>query len=115
MPRYARPANSPSLEPAINAFGNQAKVAIIGFLAANGPATRSEVAAALDIGVSTAKHNLMMLAEDGVINQDPPASEERNGRRVRYSLNTAEVSQRYSDLGAALGIGPQGEPDSPHE
>lgn len=112
MPRYARPIAPPSLERAINAFGNQAKVAIIGFLAINGPATRSEVATALDIGVSTAKHNLMVLAEDGVIDQDPPATEERNGRRVRYSLNTAEVSARYHDLGTALGITHQRAPDS---
>lgn len=115
MPRYVRPVASPLLERAVNAFGNQAKVAIIGFLAANGPATRSEVAAGLDIGVSTAKHNLMLLADDGVIDQDPPATEERNGRRVRYSLNTAEVTKRYSDLGAALGIIPPGAPNLARE
>ncbi|WP_454812997.1 hypothetical protein [Paenarthrobacter nitroguajacolicus] len=109
MPRYVRPNTASSLERVVNAFGNLTKVAIIGYLNEHGSATRSEVAAALEIGVATAKHNLQLLADEGVVLQDPPATEERNGRRVRYTLVEAEVEQRYAQLGRALGLSPSGE------
>ncbi|WP_416429812.1 hypothetical protein [Paenarthrobacter nicotinovorans] len=35
---------------------------------------------------------------------DPPASEERNGQRVRYTVDADEVARRYSVLGRALGL-----------
>ena len=106
MPRYAHPKTTAHLEPAINAFGNLTRVAIIGFLAQNGPATRGEVAAGLNIGVATAKHNLQLLADEGVATQDPPATEERNGMRVKYLLAREEVQRRYRLLGEALGAVP---------
>lgn len=104
MPRYVRPKSDAHLERIISAFGNLTKVAIIGYLASHGPATRGEVATKLEIGVATAKHNLQLLAEEGVVLQDPPASEERSGMRVRYSLVRSEVEQRYAALGQALGL-----------
>lgn len=104
MPRYVRPKSDAHLERIISAFGNLTKVAIIGYLASHGPATRGEVATRLEIGVATAKHNLRLLAEEGVVLQDPPASEERSGMRVRYSLVPSEVEQRYAALGQALGL-----------
>jgi predicted ArsR family transcriptional regulator len=109
MPRYVRPNTANSLERVINAFSNLTKVAIVGYLNEHGPATRSEVATALEIGVATAKHNLQLLADEGVVLQDPPATEERNGRRVRYTLVRAEVEQRYAELGRALGLATSGE------
>lgn len=104
MPRYVRPNSAASLERVINAFGNLTKVAIIGYLTEHEPSTRSDVAKALDIGVATAKHNLQLLADEGVVLQDPPATEERNGMRVRYTLVRSEVEQRYTELGRALGL-----------
>lgn len=79
-------------------------MAIIGFLAENGPATRGEIAKGLSIGVATAKHNLQLLSEEGVTFQDPPATEERNGVRVQYVLNRKEVQRRYALLGKSLGV-----------
>lgn len=35
---------------------------------------------------------------------DPAASEERSGMRVRYSLLTSQMEQRYAALGQALGL-----------
>lgn len=104
MPRYVRPKTDAPLERALNAFGNASRVAIIGYLAKHGSSTRGEVARGLDIGVATAKHNLQLLAEDGVVSEDPPASEGRSGMRVRYSLVMLEVKQRYAELGQALGL-----------
>lgn len=109
MPRYVRPNTASSLERVVNAFGNLTKVAIIGHLGEHGPSTRSEVAAAIGIGVATAKHNLQLLADEGVVLQDPPPTEERSGRRVRYTLVRDEVVQRYAALGRALGLSPSGE------
>jgi predicted ArsR family transcriptional regulator len=83
------------------------RVAIIGFLAQNGPATRGEVAAGLNIGVATAKHNLQLLTDEGITIQDPPATEERNGMRVQYLLQREEVQRRYKLLGKALGALPE--------
>lgn len=104
MPRYVRPNSAASLERVINAFGNLTKIAIIAYLTEHEPSTRSDVANALEIGVATAKHNLQLLAEEGVVLQDPPATEERNGRRVRYTLVRSEVEERYTALGQALGL-----------
>jgi predicted ArsR family transcriptional regulator len=95
------------MEPVINAFGNLTRVAIIGFLAQNGPATRGEVAAGLNIGVATARHNLQLLTDEGIATQDPPATEERNGMRVQYLLQQDEVLRRYNLLGKALGAVPE--------
>ena len=109
MPRYAHPKTTAHMEPVINAFGNLTRVAIIGFLAQNGPATRGEVAAGLNIGVATAKHNLQLLTDEGITTQDPPATEERNGMRVQYLLARNEVQRRYRLLGEALGVASGGE------
>ena len=109
MPRYAHPKTAAHLEPVISAFGNLTRVAIIGFLAQNGPATRGEVAAGLNIGVATAKHNLQLLTDEGITIQDPPATEERNGMRVQYLLAREEVLRRYKLLGEALGVVHEGD------
>ena len=79
MPRYSRPKIPSSTERAISVFSNSTKVAIVGYLAKSGPATRGEVAKGLEIGVPTAQNNLVLLEAEGVLMADPPASEERNG------------------------------------
>ena len=108
MPRYSRPKIPSSTERAISAFSNSTKVAIVGYLAESGPSTRGEVARALEIGVPTAQNNLGQLEAEGVLIADPPASEERNGRRVKYTVDTGEVARRYSVLGRALGLDEDG-------
>ncbi|MFE4080412.1 winged helix-turn-helix domain-containing protein [Paenarthrobacter sp. YIM B13468] len=104
MPRYARPKIPSGTERAIGVFSNSTKVAIVGYLAKAGPATRGDVARGLEIGVPTAQNNLVQLEAEGVLIADPPASEERNGQRVRYSVDVDEVTRRYSILGRALGL-----------
>lgn len=104
MPRYSRPKIPSSTERAISVFSNSTKVAIVGYLAKSGPATRGEVAKGLEIGVPTAQNNLVQLEAEGVLMADPPASEERNGQRVRYTVDADEVARRYSILGRALGL-----------
>lgn len=104
MPRYSRPKIPSSTERAISAFSNSTKVAIVGYLAKSGPATRGEVAKGLEIAVPTAQNNLVQLEAEGVLIADPPASEERNGQRVKYTVDAEEVARRYSILGRALGF-----------
>ncbi|WP_024821051.1 hypothetical protein [Arthrobacter sp. 31Y] len=104
MPRYSRPKIPSSTERAISVFSNSTKVAIVGYLVKVGASTRGEVARGLEIGVPTAQNNLLQLEAEGVLIADPPASEERNGQRVRYTVNTREVAERYSILGRALGL-----------
>lgn len=106
MPRYARPRGTASLEAVINAFSNLAKVAILGYLIENGPATAGEVSAALELESPTVKRNLYLLTAEGVTVADPPPSEDRNGRRVRYTVVVDEVERLYAELGAALHVLP---------
>ena len=104
MPRYLRPQGTASLEAVINAFGNLAKVAIIGYLIDHGPATAGDVATALEVGAPAVKRNLYLLADEGVVTTDPPPTEERNGRRVRYTVVIHEVERLYDELGTALRV-----------
>lgn len=76
----------------------------MGYIAEHGPSTRGEVAKGLEIGVPTAQNNLLQLEAEGVLVADPPATEERNGQRVRYSVNSQEVGRRYAILGQTLGL-----------
>ncbi len=109
MPRYARPRGTASLDAAINAFSNFAKVAIIGYLIENGPSTAGEVSVALELEAPTVKRNLYLLTAEGVTVADPTASKDRNGRRVKYAVAEGEVARRYAELGVALGVLPGSE------
>ena len=52
-------------------------------------------------------NNHQLLAEEGVAVQDPPASDERSGMRVRYSLLTSQAEQEYTALEVKLwGLSP---------
>lgn len=108
MPRYVRPNAPAALEKAIDAFGgNHAKIAVLGFLAKNGPATSAEVADGIGVGRPTAKAHLYQLASDGVVAADPALElpvEDRTGKRVRYAVVLDELKKHYEALGRALDI-----------
>lgn len=118
MPRYVRPNAPASLEKAIDVFGgNHAKIAILGYLTQNGPATSAEVAEGTGLGRPTAKAHLYQLASDGVVAADPAFNlpvEDRTGKRVRYSAISDEIARHYEALGKALNI-PNAIPADPSE
>lgn len=108
MPRYVRP-NLPSyLEAAIDAFGgNHVKIAVLGFLAKNGPATAAEVSDGTGVGRPSVKAHLYQLADEGVVVADPPHTlpvGDRTGRRVKYAVVNAELQKHFDALGRALGL-----------
>ncbi len=100
MPRYVRPAHGPNVEAAIEVLGNRARAALLRFLIEHGPATRGEIAEALDMSPSTTYNQLKALAAAGAIASDPPISAETHGARVRWMV----VEPRLVELlGAMVG------------
>ncbi len=108
MPRYVRPKLPLSLEAAIDAFGgNHAKIAVLGYLAKNGPATAAEVSDGTGVGRPTVKAHLYQLADEGVVVADPAHTlpvQDRTGRRVKYAVLDGELQKHFEALGRALGI-----------
>lgn len=91
------------LEDPIKALGNLVRAGILGYLRQRGPATRAEIAAALDIPVPTIAASLKAMVQAGLLNTDPPIDEARRGQRVRYSVDNEMVSRMYLQLGQAIG------------
>lgn len=91
------------LEDPIKALGNLVRAGIIGYLRQNGPATRAEIAAALELPVPTIAASLKAMVQAGLLISDPHMSEARRGQRVRYSVDHETVSRMYLQLGQALG------------
>jgi predicted transcriptional regulator len=103
MVRPARPTSSESFEDPIEALGSLARAGIIGYLRANGPAGRTEIAQALGLGVDNVKKIVYSLAAAGLLIADPPLGEARRGQRVTYRVNNPAVTEMYLQLGQAIG------------
>lgn len=106
MPRRVSPAPggwSEWLEDPIKALGNLVRAGIIGFLRENGPATRAEIASALDIPVPTIAASLKAMVSAGLLTADPPLAEARRGQWVRYTVDHETVSRMYLQLGQSIG------------
>lgn len=91
------------LEDPIKALGNLVRAGIIGYLRDNGPATRAEIATALDIPVPTIAASLKAMVQAGLLTTDPPMGEVRRGQWVRYGVDHELVSRMYLQLGQAIG------------
>jgi predicted transcriptional regulator len=106
MPRRVTPTPggwSEWLEDPIKALGNLVRAGIIGYLRENGPATRAEIAAALDIPVPTIAASLKAMLQAGLLITDPPMGDVRRGQWVRYGVDHEMVSRMYLQLGQAIG------------
>jgi ArsR family transcriptional regulator len=91
------------LEDPIKALGNLIRAGIIGYLREHGPATRAEIAAALDIPVPTIGASLKAMVQAGLLTTDPPIEEARRGQWIRYGVDHEQVSRMYLQLGQAIG------------
>lgn len=91
------------LEDPIKALGNLVRAGIIGYLRQNGPATRAEIAAALELPVPTIGDSLKAMVQAGLLIPDPPLAAVRRGQRVRYAVDQEVVSRMYLQLGQAIG------------
>jgi ArsR family transcriptional regulator len=91
------------LEDPIKALGNLVRAGIIGYLRQNGPATRAEIAAALELPVPTIAASLKAMVQAGLLTTDPPIGEARRGQRVKYGVDHEIVSRMYLQLGQAIG------------
>jgi DNA-binding transcriptional ArsR family regulator len=106
MPRHIKTPEggwSEWLEDPIKALGNLVRAGIIGHLRSHGPATRAEVAAALELPVSTIGAALYSLVQAGLLHADPPLSETRRGQWVKYAVDEERVTRMYLQLGQAIG------------
>jgi ArsR family transcriptional regulator len=91
------------LEDPIKALGNLVRAGIIGYLREHGPATRAEIAGALDLPVPTIAASLKAMVQAGLLTTDPPIREARRGQWVRYGVDHEIVSRMYLQLGQAIG------------
>ncbi|MBG6055312.1 putative transcriptional regulator [Salinibacterium sp. CAN_S4] len=91
------------LEDPIKALGNLVRAGILGYLRGNGPATRAEIAAALEIPVPTIAASLKAMVQAGLLTSDPPMEQVRRGQWVKYGVDNEMVSRMYLQLGQAIG------------
>jgi predicted transcriptional regulator len=91
------------LEDPIKALGNLVRAGILGYLREHGPATRAEIATALDIPVPTIAASLKAMVQAGLLTTDPPPDEVRRGQWVKYGVDHEMVSRMYLQLGQAIG------------
>lgn len=106
MPRRVTPAPggwSEWLEDPIKALGNLVRAGIIGYLRGEGPATRAEIAAALDLPIPTIAASLKAMVQAGLLTTDPPIDKARRGQRIRYGVDQETVTRMYLQLGQAIG------------
>lgn len=104
MPRLVRLAHDARAEAAIEAFGNQVRVAILGYLMEHGAHTRGEIADALGIAPPTTNNHLRSLVEAGLLRATPVQA--LRGSRPRYEVEPERVVELYQALGAALRLPP---------
>lgn len=106
MPKLVRPNLEPIVEAAIDTLGNRVRVSILGFLLANGPATRSQIAAELGINVKTLQFHLTALRADGAVRVSPAseAEQDTSGRLIVYDCDAARVRLLLRGLADHLGM-----------
>jgi DNA-binding transcriptional ArsR family regulator len=97
MPRIARVVLPKDAERASVVVGSPIRLAILRYLSASGPAGSGVIADALGLRLVTVSSNLAVLEEAGAVCADVPRGE-RNGRRVKYSLNAAELARLFEIL-----------------
>lgn len=102
MPRYAQVIKDDRVKAAIEVLGTQVKVAILRFLAENGPSTRGEIIGELGIGVATFHRSIHILLDHGAVTSDPPLSEIRSGQNPLYAYQGRRVAELYRMLGEAV-------------
>jgi ArsR family transcriptional regulator len=91
------------LEDPIKALGNLVRAGIIGYLRQHGPATRAEIAAALELPVPTIAASLKAMVQAGLLTSDPPIEQARRGQWIKYGVDHEMVSRMYLQLGQAIG------------
>lgn len=91
------------LEDPIKALGNLVRAGIIGYLRQHGPATRAEIALALDLPVPTIAASLKAMVQAGLLTSDPPIEQARRGQWIKYGVHHEMVSRMYLQLGQAIG------------
>lgn len=102
MPKLARPVYALRVEAAIDAFGNRARVSILGSLSSHGPATRGELAQRLGLAQKTVQAHLRHLEDAGLVAGDPSPDERRSGQRVEYRPLPEAIDASLADLADVL-------------
>tara|TARA_B100000378_G_scaffold200156_1_gene163616 strand:- start:151 stop:468 length:318 start_codon:yes stop_codon:yes gene_type:complete len=103
VPKLVRPVRYELAEDPIRALGTMLRASIIGYLRDNGPATRGQIAAALEIPVPTVKAAIGDLVTTKLLIADPPPERHKSGQRVHYFVDDTAVSEMYIQLGLAIG------------
>lgn len=108
MTVYAVPALPPEMVRAIDVLGgNAARLAVLGFIVEHAGCIVSEIAEGTDLAVGTVKTHVSALTALGVLEPDPAPTvpyDLRRGRRTRYSVSHAQLTEHYRQLGKLLGL-----------
>lgn len=99
VPKYALPEEnwSEDLLLAQRVISTPARLAIVGYLYANGPTLRATLIRDLSLDTSLVGRNLDQLEDLGILMGDPPRGE-RVGRSTRWEVN----KDRYNRMAKAL-------------
>jgi DNA-binding transcriptional ArsR family regulator len=101
VPATVRPDLPSDVERAIEAFGNRVRVAVVTSLRKHGPATRTELAARIDVSRSLLQVHMRRLVELDVLHPDPAGTQADHRRRI-YRVDEAEVERLLRALRASL-------------
>ncbi|MDJ0458608.1 ArsR family transcriptional regulator [Arthrobacter sp. NQ7] len=99
VPKYALPEEnwSEDLLLAQRVISTPSRLAIVGYLYANGPTLRATLIKELSLDTSLVGRNLDQLEDLGILIGDPPRGE-RVGRSTRWEVN----KERYNRMAKAL-------------
>lgn len=109
MPRYIRPGLGADVTSGTAVFGNDLRLAILGFLSEHGPSTTGEIASGIGVitpGSTTVRAALRVLLTEGAITRNPAAGEAVSGARPRYAIDLERVAHLHMVIGQAAGVSP---------
>lgn len=94
---------------AIDLLGSPIRVAIVGSLMTNGPQTRGQLSARLEVNPKTVQDHLVALRDVGVVHAIPLEETAGDWHRTEYRVDADSVRALYATVGRALGL-MEGEP-----
>lgn len=103
MPRHTRPrpALSPELEIAADAFGSRESLAILALLAMNSQVTVPVICEALDMAANTVSRHLAALEGHQLVHASQPAGS-RRGKTVTYGADGLAIRHWLDEVRATL-------------
>jgi DNA-binding transcriptional ArsR family regulator len=101
VPALVRPSLPVDVERAIEALGSHVRVAALRSLVNDGPASRTELAARLDVSRSLLQAHLGRLEAFGLVTREPPGAHPDHRVRI-FRADTVRIRELLSALSGVL-------------